>query len=225
MAPSLDGIDNFVLPDAGLQFPLGFSVGDFASPIITLEVGPEATIMTAHKAILTKSVYFANCLKNFKEGVENKIKLADDRPADILRILCFLYTGKMFEGDTGDPCHDPDRHWTPQGVTDLISIYITADKYCVTGMLYRATAMMGCVRRVKSLNLSHLQQLADAGLGETPVSELTRHQIARNAIDDPKWLRIMLDKEVDLDPELGLKILKTMNAYMEEQKQRCSGSW
>jgi hypothetical protein len=62
--------------------PLGFSVADFTSPIITLEVGPEATIMTAHKAILTKSDYFAKCLKNFKEGVENRVKLLDDRPVD-----------------------------------------------------------------------------------------------------------------------------------------------
>ncbi|KAK5454189.1 hypothetical protein LTS15_006189 [Exophiala xenobiotica] len=77
MEPSFDGIDDLVPPDAGLQFPSSFSVADFTSPIITLEVGPEATIMTAHKAILTKSDYFAKCLKNFKEGVENRVKLLE----------------------------------------------------------------------------------------------------------------------------------------------------
>ncbi|KAK5192491.1 hypothetical protein LTR47_005572 [Exophiala xenobiotica] len=220
MAPSLDGIDDLVPPDAGLEFPLGFSVADFASTIITLEVGPEATIMTAHKAILTRSDYFAKCLQNFKEGVQNKVKLPEDSPADILRILCFLYTGKRFEGDTGAQCRSPDRNWTTQGVTDLISIYITADKYCVTdmrsGVVYRI-----CSVPVKSFDLSHLQQFNDAGLGDCAVSRYIILKIARNAINDPKRLRIMLNEEVNLDPELGLKILKSMNACMEGRKQRC----
>jgi hypothetical protein len=210
--------DNFAF-----HSPFGFSIAEFASTIITLEVGPEATIMTAHKAILTRSNYFAKCLKNFKEGVQNKVKLPDDRPADILRILCFLYTGKIFEGDTGDPSRNPDRHWTPEAVTDLISIHIVADRYCDKEMLYRALAMMDSVP-VKSLNLSHLQQLADAGLGDRAMSDTTIHKIARNAIDDPKWLRIMLDEEVNLDPEIVVKILKKLTAHMEKQKQRDWGS-
>ncbi|KAK7900142.1 hypothetical protein LTR67_003888 [Exophiala xenobiotica] len=220
MALSSEGIDDPMPPDAGLQFPLGFSVAAFASTIITLEVGQEGTIMTAHKAILTKSNYFAKCLENFKEGVENKIKLPDDRPVDILRILCFLYTGKLFEGDTGDPWRNADRHWTPQRVTDLINIYIVADRYCVNEMYCRAIKRL-CSIPDKSIDLSHLQQHADAGLGDRAASDIAEHQIALNAIVDPKRLRIMLDKAVDLDPELGLKILKKMTAHMEKQKQRC----
>ncbi|KAK5220522.1 hypothetical protein LTR72_007144 [Exophiala xenobiotica] len=219
MVSSFDGIDDDLIPpDAGLQFPLGFSVADFASTIITLEVGPEATIMTAHRAILTRSDYFAKCLQNFKEGVQNKVKLPEDSPADILRILCFLYTGKMFEGDTGDQCRSPDRNWTTQGVTDLISIYITADKYCVTdmssGVIYRI-----CNVPVKSFDLSHLQQFNDAGLGDCTMSRYIIANIAYSAIGDPKRLRMMLDKEVDLDPELGLKLLKRITTHMEEQNQ------
>ncbi len=58
------------------------------SQIITLEVGPEPMIMTAHETMLTRSDYFAKYLENLKEGVQNKVKLPHDVPVDILRILC-----------------------------------------------------------------------------------------------------------------------------------------
>jgi hypothetical protein len=86
-------------------------------------------------------------------------------------------------------------------------------------MYCKAMAMM-CNIPDKSVNLTHLQQLADAGLGNRAASDIAIHQIALNAIVDPKRLRIMLDEEVNLDPEIVSKILKKLTAHMEKQKQR-----
>jgi len=193
------------------------------SQIITLEVGPEPMIMTAHKTILTRSDYFAKYLENLKEGVQNKVKLPHDVPFDILRILCFLYTGNMFEGDAGDRGRSLNHHWNPQGVTYLIKILIIAEKYCVDDMYWRAMNMLRSVPD-KSFDLSHLQQLDDAGLREHSMLGVIMDIFARNATVDPKRLRVMLDNELDLEPVFGLEILKKLTAHLEGQKRHCCDS-
>ena len=105
-------------------------------------------------------------------------------------------------------------------MTDLISIFIISDKYCVkdmhTGAIYRL-----CSVPVESFDLSHLQQFNDAGLGDCAMLRTIISKIACNATVNPGWLRIMLDDEPDLDPEHGLDILKKMTTHMEGQKRLC----
>ncbi len=76
----------------------------------------------------------------------------------------------------------------------------------------------------KSFDLSHLQQVDDAGLREHSMLGVIMDIFARNATVDPKRLRVMLDNELDLDPVFGLEILKKLTAHLEGQKRHCCDS-
>lgn len=134
----------------------------YGSPTVTLIVGPENVVMTAHKAVLTKDDgFFATCLKDgrFAEGINYKITLPDEEPENIGKILAFLYTGTLSWNhlQTSGPS---------SSTTELIEFYILADKYCLKDMAYAAVNAVdtGNWRPREPLFWSQFQLLKDSGL-------------------------------------------------------------
>ncbi|KAK4946450.1 hypothetical protein LTR10_014649 [Elasticomyces elasticus] len=130
-----------------ISVPLGhFDVAHLTSPIITLEAGLEATPLTAHKAILTKCSYFAKCLESdrFEEGINNKIRLPDESSEDLVKLLGWLYTGKLYAGDREDmQIVELRSQPTTLAVMDLVNLFIIADKYCCDDMAAKVLEIVG----------------------------------------------------------------------------------
>lgn len=70
-----------------------------SSPMITLKVGPDtlehpAVILYAHSEVLQKLPFFAAALSgNFLEATTHVIKMPEDNPEIVAKLIQFLYTG------------------------------------------------------------------------------------------------------------------------------------
>ena len=69
----------------------------FASPVVTLQVGPHEQSLRAHRSILTNIDYFAVCLvpDRFVEGKSNTISLPEDDFDAIVQIMHYLCCSKL----------------------------------------------------------------------------------------------------------------------------------
>ena len=101
----------------------------FASPLVTLQVGPAKQLVNAHKAILSNIDYFAACIApdRFIEGESNSVALPEDEFDAIVQVIHYLYTGKL-EHPVSDRMSEEER----RGTAGLYrKTYIAADKLCM----------------------------------------------------------------------------------------------
>lgn len=91
------------------------------SDIITIYVGPERRVYTAHKDLLiARSPFFEKCLQSgFKEGKQNEVCAEEDVPEAFDLLVIWIYT------ETVTPLSDLAR------TKAALHAYMLADKYCM----------------------------------------------------------------------------------------------
>ena len=188
-----------------------FEGAALTSPNITLEVGPIPVLFTAHKAVLTRCKYFVKCLEpgKFEEGVSNRIRLPDECPKDMERMLGFLYTGKLLRGDSSDSdtVHE-DILWGPVGdwISYLIQYFFIADRFCVDDMCDQVIEVVQTSIPARAFRWRHLEKLNEAGLRGSTLWQAVLKIIARGFE--------RAERQVDLD--------KLMNDGLASNPEICS---
>ncbi|KAK5192492.1 hypothetical protein LTR47_005571 [Exophiala xenobiotica] len=194
------------------------------SPIVTLEVGPTPVLLKAHKNVLTRCNYFVKCLEpgKFEEGVSNKIRLPDDRPEDMRRLVGFLYAGRLLHGrDSDSDLVYNDILWGPVGdwVMYLIQCFRVADKFCVDEMCEAVMEVVEDSIPAGAFRWRHLAKLNDAGLRGSTFWQAVLKMMARGFV--------RAERQVDLDklmndglasnPEISLELLKEIAKLVKEE--------
>ncbi len=184
----------------------------FASPMVTIFVGPEATPIKAHKSILTKCEYFAKCLQSghFEEGDKNEINMRDADVDTFVKIIQFLYTGKLYDGDDKDikllarqPC------CTSASISKLISVHAMANKYCIEEICTHVEALLDKGFSAEHLAWRHFQQIEEAGMRGSPLWEMLKMKVVSELVY-PSFavnLKAMLDDGLAFDSEMAIDLL------------------
>jgi len=189
-----------------------FTPEDFASPMVTVFVGPEATPIKAHESILTKCEYFAKCLQSghFPEGVKNEINMRDDDPDTFVKIIQFLYTGKLYYGNDKDIKLLARKHsCTSASISELISVHAMADKYCIEEICTHVEALLDTGFSAEHLAWRHFQQIEAAGLRGSPLWEKLKKKVVSELVQ-PSFavnLKAMLDDGLAFDSEMAIDLL------------------
>ncbi|KAI1609257.1 hypothetical protein EDD37DRAFT_653780 [Exophiala viscosa] len=207
-----------------ISVPLGhFDVAHLTSPIITLEAGPDATPLTAHKAILTRCSYFAKCLDDrFEEGINNKIKLPQESPEDLLKLLSWLYTGKLYAGDREDmQIVELRSEPTTMAVMDLINLFIIADKYCCDRMAAKVLEIVGdsdCIGP-EEVSVCHLERVYDADLRGSLLWQVLMEKLARgfHRADQRFDVLSLYGKGLDAKPDIASDLLMEIARIVKEE--------
>jgi len=176
---------------------------------VALIVGPEQVSMAAHKEVLTVcDGFFASCLEDerFAEGVKNEIKLPDETPENVGKILSFLYLCM----------EDNERQVSFLCLTEVVEYYILAQKYCITEMAHIARlavndSLICFPRKTPRIYYSHLKLLKDSGLTRSDMwfdllREVCRHILKHKHKSEE--LRPMPKEGLESDLEATTDILR-----------------
>jgi hypothetical protein len=173
-------------------------------PIVTLRVGPEEMIITAHKDVLIKCGFFAACLKEdcSKEGRKDEVNLPGREPQNVFKLLHWLYSGytidvpsslEYFETNPGRSNSTPDEQLQQHGFTTiLVTDYILASRYCAEDVLTTIDEKANGYLLHQCIRWEHLVLLESAGLKN---SQLWRTFVRRMALycvdyDLPGWANL-----------------------------------
>ncbi|EXJ95713.1 hypothetical protein A1O1_00836 [Capronia coronata CBS 617.96] len=195
----------------------------FGSPLITLLVGPQEMVLTAHKAILTQCEYFSKCLdgKRFQEGVDSCIKFPEDDPKEVLWIIQYLYTGKIFDDIAvfHNGCANLSDYDPP--LSALISRYATADKYCLTNMCKVIQGTFVLQKDAGEIAWAHLEQLIAAGLRGSGLCELILDKLIEGlrARKSPIDLLCLLNDGLRSEPEIAMEIMEGLAATIHAENR------
>ncbi len=154
----------------------------YSSPIFRLIVGPDRKVFTAHRAVLEKSYFFASCAQ-FKEGQTLEVFLPEDKPEQMERIVAWLYTSQL-EYHRPRITSDDAR----PALIDLVSLYIVADKYFVSGLQMKIKEMFEKHFSLQGIdtafaNHSFFNLLRAAGLSDPDLCPLANLLLEKLAID------------------------------------------
>ena len=130
-----------------------------------------------------KCSFFAACLdKDFKEGGDSLVKLPEDDPNAIEKVLEYLYSGSF---------EYPALNWTQRGCgvgeersrsVFLAKCYATADKYCLEDLQNKIMDWVKDAMKHKMVCASGLQELTKAGLRSCPMRRFLLKEMAIEAI-------------------------------------------
>ncbi|KAJ9611770.1 hypothetical protein H2200_004954 [Cladophialophora chaetospira] len=211
LSPSATDVTSNTPPDPT------FNAEKFSSPIITLRIGPERTIVTAHKAILTEADYFAKCLAEgrFDEGAKNEIECPEDVARDMLAVARYLYTGGLHQ--PGHQFAHPSSYDMPQ----LIQLYAIADKYCIDGMCQQVLNIIRTHYPALRMTWRHLDQLKEAGLHGSRIWKLFIERIAQNLDEYRTHVNVteMLQDGLGSDAETAMELLRQVAANQSTQDE------
>jgi hypothetical protein len=194
-----------------------YTAENLTSPTVTLRVGAQSHVFTAHKNILMRAEYFARCLGDgrFEEGVSNNINLPTEDPQSIVAITRFLYTGNILSGgDESDrqifasPGGSGDMAYLGGILKELISTFIIADKYCIVPMYEKALTLAQHCTENSTVEWCHLEAVQAAGLQGSKMWQLLSSAAAeacKAGFDD---LKKMLDDGLRSNPEAAVDILE-----------------
>ncbi|KAJ9611775.1 hypothetical protein H2200_004959 [Cladophialophora chaetospira] len=197
----------------------------YSSPIFKLIVGPDREVFTAHRAVLEKSYFFASCAQ-FKEGETLEILLPEDKPEHMERIVAWLYTSQL-EYHRPRVTSDDSR----PALIDLVSLYIVADKYFVSGLQMKIKEMFEKHFNLQGIDTafahhSFFSLLRAAGLSDPDLCPLTNLLLEKLATDLRRhgWNQYInevdsgLAEELVEDPNLMVKLVQRLadsNAYVD----------
>ena len=149
-----------------------------------------------------KCSFFAACLdKDFKEGEEGLVKLPEDDPNAIEKVLEYLYSSNFEYSALADVdgCNDEvekeDRpHWA-----FLAKCYAVADKYCLEDLQNKIMDIVKDAVKQRPVCASGIQELTKAGLRACPMRRFLLKEMAFEAIEEE-------DKEESDEEGFGVKI-------------------
>jgi hypothetical protein len=140
-------------------------------------VGPDEEKFTIHRDIATKARYFAGCLdSSLQESQTMIIKLPEDEPAVIAKLLEYLYSGKF----VGPTFNDPDEKPSQEEISQILLVvksYIMADKYCMENFQNLLMDMLYDMKYICTTNI--VSALADAKLLGSPMARYVLRHMAR----------------------------------------------
>ena len=215
-----------------------FSTKNLKSPIVTLRVGRERTVLTAHKAILIKSDYFAKCLEEgrFEEGSKNEIQFPDDDPDDMVAVLRYLYTGNVFRAETNDFHFANCNGWGPSltiesAFPQFMRTYIVADKYCIEDVCQRVINLVEGMHWSNTIRWHHLEGLKAAELKGSALWKLFIRQIAGNLgqqhghIDLKTMMEAGLEDDEDTKTEILQQLAMRLCDFDERVRRSGNDGW
>lgn len=140
------------------------SISAFQSDFVTLLVGPDEENFTIHQDIITKARYFAGCLGyTLQESHTRIIRLPEDEPAVIAKVVEYLYSGKfevkIFEDEI-------ESHKEGSQIRLVVNSYIVADKYCMEHLQNMAMDLLRDIRFIGATTT--LSMLAEANFAPEP---------------------------------------------------------
>jgi hypothetical protein len=130
---------------------------------------------------LRKISFFAACLdRGFKEGEDRLIKLPEDDPKVVEKVLEYLY-GSNFEypalrerSEYHDEVDEEERpHWAL-----LARCYATADKYCLEDLQNKIMDFVKQAMKKRRVCASAIQELTKAGLRACPMRRFLLKEMA-----------------------------------------------
>ena len=202
--------------DTPSESGLVFTLKKLASPIVTLRVGPEKTILTAHKAILVQSKFFASCLGEgrFEEGSKNEIDCPEDAPEDMLAIVRYLYTGHYLDNGPCSWCTDD----VTQHIAGLIHLYAIADKYCIDDMCEKLLRTASNSLQVSTISWSYLDRMKQAGLQGSKMWKVFVRGLSTglHTTSGHADLDRILQEGLDADMETAMELLREAAANQLE---------
>ena len=151
----------------------------FASPIITLHIGPKVQVLTAHKSTLTRVEYFSACLApdGFIEGQTNTITLLEDDFDAMAQIIQYLSLGRP--EDPSVKVLTPGKKDHCKSLTRLyLNTYIAPDKLCTKDLRNLLVDWFINYSKTQLFGVTCLHQLAKPGLGDSYLSKFLTEQLA-----------------------------------------------
>ncbi|RPA76712.1 hypothetical protein BJ508DRAFT_417483 [Ascobolus immersus RN42] len=211
---------------------------------LTLKCGDSDEVFRVHKTIVcSQSEFFEACVESgMKESGENEIRLVEEEPADVARMLEFLYGGAYWEhakeegGKTSEEIYlehqeemlkDGETVGGLDGKEDPVMVnarmFVLADKYGIPTLRKEA------VRKMKSfVDVAVRRQVSDGEEMDRATKMARQWRRILNAVgflcgrttdDEPS--RVLLDRVVARVPQMSeggsLGVV-----YMEDLKRRCS---
>lgn len=161
------------------------SISAFQSDFVTLLVGPDEENFTIHQDIITKARYFAGCLGyTLQESHTRIIRLPEDEPAVIAKVVEYLYSGKfevkIFEDEI-------ESHKEGSQIRLVVNSYIVADKYCMEHLQNMAMDLLRDIRFIGATTT--LSMLAEANLLQSPMERSVLQAVARGSfVEGYDWV-------------------------------------
>ena len=210
---------------AGAHFinrPEKYTLESLASPTVNLRVGPDGLVLTAHKAILTRSQFFASCLEEgrFEEGLKNEICLPEEHPHNLLAILRFLYTGNALE----EPWYWPNNYEGPEGergIPAVINLLIVADKFCMEEMCFHLERLIINNFSCYTVEWKELEQVKQAGIRRPSLWQAIKSKLASALIGrgrGPDLEKLLADGLED-DIETAMWLLRETVRLVKEDRE------
>ncbi|THW58001.1 hypothetical protein D6D19_10466 [Aureobasidium pullulans] len=194
--------------------------GNCFKGIVTVDVGPEGTSFMVHRDLLVfYSDYFRGAFNSsFKEAVECKLKLPDER-VDVFSIFNkFIYTRQLFDEDV-------DPTWQL-----LIEVWLFGDKHIVPAL--QNEVMDTLIAKNAKLNLipaAELQTIYDNTLHSSPLLRIVvdwvtyKSEMQRSLKSEKTDFHWPHEALVDLAIGLGSKKAEKLGGYVmpAENLARC----